>query len=380
MPGLYKHKTGSYYVRTYAGGKQKWVTLQTTLLSVAKNRMKEHVEGAIRQRSGGSQIESSGRFRFSQGIALYRRELELAPIQPNTKAYREAGLKLVLKSWEGIESLAVRKITSKMVEEWIGKFKANAKPYKPTGVKSASKVSTGASATTIKCALDAVRQVLDVAVSSGHLAANPARNATVAQYLPKLLKVARREKAEKGQLILPSREEFVELVKSIGAARVADCVAAAEFVEFIAFSGSRKNEAVHVCWKDVDFRGEKILLRVTKNGESRWVPMIAEMKKLLKSMEAHRPDGNTGEDKVLRIKNADGFLTSACRKVGVPRITTHSLRHLFGTTCLEAGVDVRIVAGWMGHKDNGALLLKIYSHVRGRHESAMIKKVCFGAV
>ena len=83
---------------------------------------------------------------------------------------------------------------------------------------------------------------------------------------------------------------------------------------------------------------------------------------------------------MLRIKNADGFLTSACRKVGVSRITTHSLRHLFGTTCLEAGVDVRMVAGWMGHKDNGALLLKIYSHVRGRHESAMIKKVRFGAV
>jgi hypothetical protein len=40
-------------------------------------------------------------------------------------------------------------------------------------------------------------------------------------------------------------------------------------------------------------------------------------------------------------------------------------------------VDVRTVAGWLGHKDNGALLLKVYSHVRGQHENEMIRKVRF---
>lgn len=50
----------------------------------------------------------------------------------------------------------------------------------------------------------------------------------------------------------------------------------------------------------------------------------------------------------------------------------------FTTTCLEAGIDVRTVAEWLGHKDHGALLLKTYSHVRPEHEREMVAKVTFG--
>ncbi len=34
---LCRHKTGRYYVRTCAGGKQKWTSLKTTLLAVLKS-------------------------------------------------------------------------------------------------------------------------------------------------------------------------------------------------------------------------------------------------------------------------------------------------------------------------------------------------------
>lgn len=44
----------------------------------------------------------------------------------------------------------------------------------------------------------------------------------------------------------------------------------------------------------------------------------------------------------------------------------------------EAGIDVRTVAEWLGHKDHGALLLKTYSHVRAEHEREMVAKVSFG--
>ena len=82
-------------------------------------------------------------------------------------------MKLVLRSWENVEALNVRRITSKM--EWLRRFKATARPYVPRGAKTPAINSTGASMTTIKCALDAVRHVLDVAVSGDHLYANPAR-------------------------------------------------------------------------------------------------------------------------------------------------------------------------------------------------------------
>ena len=58
---LYKHKNGWYYVRVFACGKEKWTSLKTKLLSVAKNRMKEHIDAAERQRTTGNSAEAVGR-------------------------------------------------------------------------------------------------------------------------------------------------------------------------------------------------------------------------------------------------------------------------------------------------------------------------------
>lgn len=104
--------------------------------------------------------------------------------------------------------------------------------------------------------------------------------------------------------------------------------------------------------------------------------MTEEMGQLLERMKSERGEVAPNAP-VLLVKEAQGFIDSACRKLGIERFTTHALRHLFGTACLEAGVDVRTVAGRLGHKDNGALLLKIYSHIREQHETAMIRKVRF---
>jgi integrase len=104
--------------------------------------------------------------------------------------------------------------------------------------------------------------------------------------------------------------------------------------------------------------------------------MIGEMRDLLTRLSSERSTEDPSQP-VLKVKEAQGFITSACRKLGIPRFTTHALHHLFGTACLESGVDVRTVAAWLGHKDNGALLLKIYSHVRRQHETEMVQKVRF---
>ena len=206
-------------------------------------------------------------------------------MRPNTKAYRDAGIKLVFRSWEGIADMNVRRINSKTVEDWLRRFKANAKPHVPRGETAAARNSTGASATTIKCALDAVRQILDIAVASDHLYANPARNVTVGEAARRMLKTVRRERAERGTVRLPTRPEFLRLVKAIREAGVADCRAAADYVQFVAFCGARKNEAAHVHWSDVDMVHGTIRLRVTKNGEERTVPMTAEMRHLVARMK-----------------------------------------------------------------------------------------------
>lgn len=62
---------------------------------------------------------------------------------------------------------------------------------------------------------------------------------------------------------------------------------------------------------------------------------------------------------------APGGITQAwkryCRRVGVAGVRLHDLRHRTATVLLAAGVDVRTVAGRLGHA-NAAVTLSVYSH------------------
>jgi integrase len=98
-------------------------------------------------------------------------------------------------------------------------------------------------------------------------------------------KVGKVEVAPK-KLDLPSREQFTQLLKQIedsGAWCAQDC---ADLVRFLAYSGTRINEAAHITWEDVDGRRGIIWVHgvpetSTKGGESRQVPIIEPMRELL---------------------------------------------------------------------------------------------------
>jgi integrase len=286
---LYRHRNGRYYVRTYALGKEKWTSLRTNLLSTARNRMKEHLEAAERLRAENSDTTTSvGPMTFADALTQCRRELKVSPVRPATKAFREAGFKKLLATWTGVEALNVRRITPKDVIDWLRKLVAEARPHVPNNARRAAHNSTGASLTTVKCALDSLRLALDVAVESGHLAINPARTRKVTLDFSRMTRILKRRRAERGRNDIPTREDFQAVVSAVRSAGVSDCRACADHIEFLAYSGARKNEAANVCWGDVDFRRGQIVLRVTKNGEARMVPMISEMRLLLERLVKER--------------------------------------------------------------------------------------------
>ena len=88
----------------------------------------------------------------------------------------------------------------------------------------------------------------------------------------------------------------------------------------------------------------------------------------------------TPDDEVSPIKDAKTTLRKACQRLGLPPFSHHDFRHLFATTCIEAGVDIPTVSRWLGHKDGGALAMKVYGHLRDEHSTAQIKKVTFAPV
>ena len=50
-----------------------------------------------------------------------------------------------------------------------------------------------------------------------------------------------------------------------------------------------------------------------------------------------------------------------CARAGIENVRLHDLRHYVATRLLAAGVDVRTVAGRLGHR-NLATTLNVYAH------------------
>jgi integrase len=144
----------------------------------------------------------------------------------------------------------------------------------------------------------------------------------------------------------------------------------------------RLGEAKYVTWADVNFARRQLHVRgdpetATKNGETRFVPMIPELERRLAELRGERPN-EPASATVMRVFECQNSMTHAAAKIGMKRITHHDLRHLFATICIESGVDIPTVSRWLGHKDGGALCMKTYGHLRQDHSFAQAQRVSFG--
>ena len=286
---------------------------------------------------------------FGEAMALFGERVEKdAALKPRTKAHRKERISVIRKTWPTVLQTDIRRITRQDCLNWAHGYKSSAINFNKT--------------------VQTIRKVFEVAIESGIRYDNPA-NAI------KMMKV----RVE--PLQLPSREQFAEIVKHVRKVNKRYSQDAADLIEFLAYGGFRKSEAFQIAWGDCNFETCEILVRGdaetgTKNWSVRVVPMVAEMRKLLDRLKAHRGNAAPG-DKVMMVSTCNGALRSACAKVKILHITNHDLRHLFATTCIESGVDIPTVARWMGHKDGGALAMKTYGHLRDHHSANMAQKVSF---
>jgi integrase len=69
------------------------------------------------------------------------------------------------------------------------------------------------------------------------------------------------------------------------------------------------------------------------------------------------------------------FLQGSDDAIGIPRLRIHDLRHFFATWAIESGVDIPTVSRWLGHKDGGALAMRVYGHLRDEHSIESAKKL-----
>ena len=213
-----------------------------------------------------------------------------------------------------------------------------------------------------------LRGVMEIGVETGSRYENPAR------FIKRV-----RERQKKLQLPeMAQFDQFVAEIQNSGSGHSRNC---ADLVCFLAFGGFRKTEAANVTWADCNFKKGEIVVHGdpetgTKNSTIRRVPMIPEMLQLLERLKTEHPDSPSNKP-VMCVRECQKAMDRAAKIVGMDRITHHDLRHLFATRCIESGVDIPTVSRWLGHKDGGALAMKVYGHLRDQHSVAMARKVSF---
>ena len=345
--------SGTYYARLRVAGKLIRKSLKTDVLSVAKLRLAD-LDKQERQRAESTDAAARGKMTVGDAVAIHQERVAGdASLKPRTKEYDGQRIVALFKSWPGLKETLVRDVTKTECLNWAAKYGA------------------AASASGFNHTQATLRALLEIGCEVGARYDNPARFIKRARERPK-------------QLVLPTPEQFERFVAEVEQGGSRFSRSCAELVRFLAFGGFRKGEAANITWADVDREKGEIVVRGdvvtgTKNWSVRRVPMIPDMKRLLERLSGERPDAQTG-DPVMLVRECQAAMNRAAKMVGMARITHHDLRHLFATRCIESAVDIPTVARWLGHKDGGALAMRVYGHLRDHHSAEMAQKVTFAAV
>jgi integrase len=342
--------SGTFFARLRVDGNLIRKSLKTDVLSIAKLRLADldkNERGFVETRKAASK----GRMNFGDCLAIFKTQTESSNLlKPSAKRYRAEVVNSILESWPGLEAMDLRRISANDCNTWAAKF------------------SNKYSATRFNGAVGVLRAIFNVGMANDTIFRNPALG-------------IKRAKVRAKSLVLPEPDKFWQFVSELENGGGRDSQNCADLVRFLAFGGFRISEAAKITWADCDFEKKEMVVRGdpetgTKNWSIRRVPMIPEMLELLQRLRVER-SSESPSNSVMRVRECQKAMNRAAKVVGMERITHHDLRHLFATLCIESGVDIPTVSRWLGHKDGGALAMRVYGHLRDQHSVAMAQRVSF---
>jgi integrase len=162
-----------------------------------------------------------------------------------------------------------------------------------------------------------------------------------------------------------------------------------DFLRLLSLAGSREAETLRLTWADVDF--DRSLLTIgsdgnSKNREPRRVDFNPELAAHLRAMLSRRapdcrflfpsPQRGSADLPALTLRESL-LLTRALLPPALQSFGFHDCRHHFISYCVMSGIDFMTVARWVGHKDGGLLIGKVYGHLSNEHTRAQAAKINF---
>ena len=348
---LVRHQGGVIYLRAKVAGKPIRQSLGVTDLRIAKLKRDAALE-KLRQAAstGAGTIDAAQAQTMAQALNAFEASIMEQPhLRDRSRDYYREIFTILRATIPG--KAAARSWTAAEASAW---WKTVAGKYAPQRANNT---------------LGMLKRVTRHLADTGVRPDDPAKKLKRVRVVPKKLNI-------------PSRETMDALISSIRTQGKAHSSAAAAFVGFLAFSGCRYSQAVAADWEHVtadwiEFPGHAT---GAKGASVRKLPLTGPLRAVLEDIaRIVDPDGEPGTlptcGPILSLVTAKEALRNACKRLKVPALRLHDLRHFFASHALERGVDVPTVAKWLGHKDGGVLVLRTYGHVRDEHSRREAEKM-----
>jgi integrase len=136
--------------------------------------------------------------------------------------------------------------------------------------------------------------------------------------------------------------------------------------KFALATGMRRGEVLSLRWENVDLAGRTAHLPITKNGDSRTVPLSPAAIAVLEQL----PAACSGQVFHISANAVRLAWTRMKARVGIENLRLHDLRHEAVSRFFEFGLSVPEVAAISGHKDSR--MLARYTHLRATDIAAKL--------
>lgn len=124
--------------------------------------------------------------------------------------------------------------------------------------------------------------------------------------------------------------------------------------------GARINEAHNLKWTDIDFEQNTVFVKRLKGGDTCLLMMTNALRAVMQRRFAGRIDRWVFPTKCQDPKGYAPWVSVAAKRAGINlengKITSHTFRHSCATRLLRAGMDIRKVQRFLGHKNLNSTL------------------------
>ena len=132
-------------------------------------------------------------------------------------------------------------------------------------------------------------------------------------------------------------------------------------------TGMRLNEMQYLKWRDIDMLRGVITLEITKNGETRRVPINKTVKEILFGLPKRGSESYVFSKEDGTPYNFRSPFLRAIEKAGIKNFRFHDLRHTAASYLAMSGVDLNTIREILGHKSLEMVLR--YAHLSPGHQA-----------